>query len=115
MNKRRCTALFVFFFNDTATTEIYTLPYTTLFRSLRGRCPPAGDKRRSSEDRPRGSRFLLRRRYQAARLGRGEGDHLRHELQEVLLKAPVIALKLLHRPHQRVAGTQTPGDRKSVV
>src|SRR2546429_5901272 len=24
---------FVFFFNDTATTEIYTLPYTTLFRS----------------------------------------------------------------------------------
>src|SRR2546430_16592120 len=25
---------FFFFFNDTATTEIYTLPYTTLFRSL---------------------------------------------------------------------------------
>src|SRR2546429_5071778 len=25
---------FLFFFNDTATTEIYTLPYTTLFRSL---------------------------------------------------------------------------------
>src|SRR2546422_7567183 len=24
---------FFFFFNDTATTEIYTLPYTTLFRS----------------------------------------------------------------------------------
>src|SRR3712207_7058395 len=24
-----------FFFNDTATTEIYTLPYTTLFRSHR--------------------------------------------------------------------------------
>src|SRR5476649_2582703 len=24
----------IFFFNDTATTEIYTLPYTTLFRSL---------------------------------------------------------------------------------
>src|SRR5258708_27713983 len=23
-----------FFFNDTATTEIYTLPYTTLFRSM---------------------------------------------------------------------------------
>src|SRR5256885_13336761 len=23
-----------FFFNDTATTEIYTLPYTTLFRSV---------------------------------------------------------------------------------
>src|SRR5258708_11073470 len=25
-----------FFFNDTATTEIYTFPYTTLFRSPRG-------------------------------------------------------------------------------
>src|SRR5256885_12620610 len=25
-----------FFFNDTATTEIYTFPYTTLFRSLPG-------------------------------------------------------------------------------
>src|SRR5260370_30094216 len=25
-----------FFFNDTATTEIYTLPYTTLFRSRSG-------------------------------------------------------------------------------
>src|SRR5215203_7142071 len=31
---------FFFFFNDTATTEIYTLPYTTLFRSRRG-WPPA--------------------------------------------------------------------------
>src|SRR5229473_5266175 len=31
-----------FFFNDTATTEIYTLPYTTLFRSSAirpSRCP----------------------------------------------------------------------------
>src|SRR2546427_13173779 len=26
--------LHIFFFNDTATTEIYTLSYTTLFRSL---------------------------------------------------------------------------------
>src|SRR5690349_24431288 len=26
---------YFFFFNDTATTEIYTLPYTTLFRSGR--------------------------------------------------------------------------------
>src|SRR2546422_11563006 len=29
---RQLTSFF-FFFNDTATTEIYTLPYTTLFRS----------------------------------------------------------------------------------
>src|SRR5208337_5171923 len=28
-----------FFFNDTATTEIYTLPYTTLFRSAHARGP----------------------------------------------------------------------------
>src|SRR5947199_4556115 len=27
------SSLFLFFFNDPATTEIYTLPYTTLFRS----------------------------------------------------------------------------------
>src|SRR5690348_18100292 len=31
---------YVFFFNDTPTTEIYTFPYTTLFRSHRG--PPEG-------------------------------------------------------------------------
>src|SRR5476649_2354698 len=30
---------FFFFFNDTATTEIYTFPYTTLFRSWR--CSPS--------------------------------------------------------------------------
>ena len=28
-----CICGLFFFFNDTATTEIYTLPYTTLFRS----------------------------------------------------------------------------------
>src|SRR5256885_12754364 len=28
--------MFFFFFNDTATTEIYTFPYTTLFRSRAG-------------------------------------------------------------------------------
>src|SRR5437764_14741932 len=30
--RHRCTSIF-FFFNDPATTEIYTLSYTTLFRS----------------------------------------------------------------------------------
>src|SRR5260363_242431 len=30
-----CCVFFFFFFNDTATTEIYTLSYTTLFRSER--------------------------------------------------------------------------------
>src|SRR5437764_1950878 len=53
---------FSFFFNDTATTEIYTFPYTTLFRSRRrrpgsgrgaarvGRRPRAGTRRRRSEE-----------------------------------------------------------------
>src|SRR5690349_24708378 len=38
----RVLLLFIFFFNDTATTEIYTLSYTTLFRSqpLAGRRLP---------------------------------------------------------------------------
>src|SRR2546430_17621394 len=33
--------LSLFFFNDTATTEIYTLPYTTLFRSPQPTFPRA--------------------------------------------------------------------------
>src|SRR5205807_9516995 len=46
---------FFFFFNDTATTEIYTLSYTTLFRSLVGlRALDAdglpGDERRLRRD-----------------------------------------------------------------
>src|SRR2546422_3807272 len=58
------TLIFLFFFfNDTATTEIYTLSYTTLFRSLRarardGRHDVAGEQRRqvlgrAPERRPR--------------------------------------------------------------
>src|SRR3989442_11064180 len=39
-----------FFFNDTATTEIYTLSYTTLFRS-RAAYPHGGDRRGSSVPR----------------------------------------------------------------
>src|SRR5215217_8815449 len=41
--------LFFFFFNDTATTEIYTFPYTTLFRS-RTR-PPRQERRRGASRR----------------------------------------------------------------
>src|SRR5687768_17950960 len=36
-------SFFFFFFNDTATTEIYTLSYTTLFRSCRGAAAPPPD------------------------------------------------------------------------
>src|SRR3712207_7706892 len=39
---------FAFFFNDTATTEIYTLSYTTLFRSG----PAAGGRRPAGRRRP---------------------------------------------------------------
>src|SRR6266496_3168556 len=48
-------SVFLFFFNDTATTEIYTLSYTTLFRSHR--C--AGPRRHHPADR---RRALVRRR-----------------------------------------------------
>src|SRR3712207_8478131 len=37
-----------FFFNDTATTEIYTFPYTTLFRSKLEPVPEPYLKRRAS-------------------------------------------------------------------
>src|SRR3989441_8846555 len=40
---------FFFFFNDTATTEIYTLSLQTLFRSL----PALRDQRRGSRHHPR--------------------------------------------------------------
>src|SRR6267142_6263410 len=40
--------IFFFFFNDTATTEIYTLSYTTLFRSG----PRAGRRRVATAKRP---------------------------------------------------------------
>src|SRR5947199_9944996 len=41
---------FFFFFNDTATTEIYTLSYTTLFRSIA--VALRVDRRRSGERMP---------------------------------------------------------------
>src|SRR5260221_13874183 len=51
----RASTFLFFFFNDTATTEIYTLSYTTLFRSRRFapaliqvRHEPAGQSRRES-------------------------------------------------------------------
>src|SRR5688572_32739504 len=42
---------FFFFFNDTATTEIYTFPYTTLFRS------PLDDVERLRSDRAGGADY----------------------------------------------------------
>src|SRR6202030_4435631 len=37
---RSIRGFFFFFFNDTATTEIYTLSHTTLFRSMGGQRDP---------------------------------------------------------------------------
>src|SRR5438445_8083826 len=46
--RSRCVLLVLsYFFNDTTTTEIYTLSHTTLFRSPRRRAPPAPATRRA--------------------------------------------------------------------
>src|SRR3712207_8940361 len=55
---------FCFFFNDTATTEIYTLSYTTLFRS---RCGPASGTGTSRPSPPRRSPTARRRPSRPAR------------------------------------------------
>src|SRR2546422_8226390 len=57
-----------FFFNDTATTEIYTLSYTTLFRSAVGGRTPRG---RSGAPHPRCERRSVRRDLQDARRASG--------------------------------------------
>src|SRR6266581_8566729 len=50
-----------FFFNDTATTEIYTLSHTTLFRSpLRGSQPGVGHGHLSGQSRVVGDRKSTR-------------------------------------------------------
>src|SRR3954449_11247263 len=42
----------LFFFNDTATPEIYTFPYTTLFRSTASRVPSPRSRARASPSPP---------------------------------------------------------------
>src|SRR2546422_5867885 len=56
------SSLIFFFFNDTATTEIYTLSYTTLFRSLIG---ADGDRIHALADRPRRAKGRPRQRVAA--------------------------------------------------
>src|SRR3989454_7457516 len=70
---------FFFFFNDTATTEIYTLSLPTLFRSLRGAhgSAPAEERHRPAErsaDRPQPEARARRAQPDAARHRR----HHRH-------------------------------------
>src|SRR2546430_13387735 len=53
---------FFFFFNDTATTEIYTLPYTTLFRSpLSGRKTCSSNKIRPSSSKIKAAVVTVKR------------------------------------------------------
>src|SRR3712207_9033191 len=91
----------VFFFNDTATTEIYTLPYTTLFRSRLPTQARDADRRDPQAARPgqgRQARQQPARRDRRAR----DGRPLRHA----------------HLGDERAAAMNTPRnclDRKSVV
>src|SRR5215510_15246427 len=57
----RSSSASFFFFNDTATTEIYTLPYTTLFRSPPQRPRRARLDRQSAQDQRLARRRPVRR------------------------------------------------------
>src|SRR5687768_17726577 len=55
--------IYFFFFNDPATTEIYTLSYTTLFRSAAASCATRGaDRGRPNRRNRRCACDALRRR-----------------------------------------------------
>src|SRR5271169_6919398 len=64
--------LVLFFFNDTATTEIYTLSHTTLFRS-RG-SPPAPASRRFPRRRPAACRCRAAADRKSTRLNSSPGS-----------------------------------------
>src|SRR3712207_7623734 len=65
---------FFFFFNDTATTEIYTFPYTTLFRSRRRRGRRAGGDAAARGRRGRSGSRLRRGGLGRAGQGRRPAD-----------------------------------------
>src|SRR6266496_1103751 len=83
---------FFFFFNDTATTEIYTLSYTTLFRSradhhARLAPGPAEDHHRVDRDQERecevlGEHTRVERREQRSRQAGGPGPERKCEQLE---------------------------------
>src|SRR2546422_10361946 len=79
------SSLIFFFFNDTATTEIYTLSYTTLFRSLIG---ADGDRIHALADRPRRTEGRPRQRVAA-----GDDVVEEHGAQPAALE---IQVRLLH-------------------
>src|SRR3712207_6997742 len=97
----RCVIFF--FFNDTATTEIYTLPYTTLFRSR-----PAWDRLRRPARRARRQapgRGPRRRRQVAERAQTRSEEHT-SELQS---RQYLVCRLLLEKKKAGVAASQTQG------
>src|SRR2546421_10918007 len=75
-----------FFFNDTATTEIYTFPYTTLFRSI-------GNHRFISWRLVRGADSLVALRIQGARASLRSEEHT-SELQS---RSDIVCRLLLEK------------------
>src|SRR5256885_15423267 len=70
--------IFVFFFNDTATTEIYTLSHTTLFRSPGPTSLPVAPVRRQRPDlRWHGARRPCHAGSRRGHGGRSAGSHAR--------------------------------------
>src|SRR6266851_3895866 len=65
-------AMEFFFFNDTATTEIYTLPYTTLFRS----CKQPGVRTRRSHTREHPICRLSRKQLEDRKSTRLNSSHI---------------------------------------
>src|SRR5256885_12268856 len=76
--------IFVFFFNDTATTEIYTLSHTTLFRSPGPTSLPVAPVRRQRPD----LRWHGARRPCHAGSRRGHGGRSRSEEHTSELQSP---------------------------
>src|SRR2546426_1945399 len=84
--------ILIFFFNDTATTEIYTLSYTTLFRS------PCSTSRRQAGRRHVFSR-LRRRQLHALHTGAGSKDRKSTRLNSshLVISYAVFCLKKKNR------------------
>src|SRR2546430_10279450 len=106
-----------FFFNDTATTEIYTLSYTTLFRSAAARAGE-GTVPRTADGRAHGVRAPVGRAPARAGgapcevVGRGGAAHeaalrgLRFDFRgERLSEGLIRATKRLDSPARRPSGT----------
>src|SRR2546425_9399658 len=96
--------LSLFFFNDTATTEIYTLPYTTLFRSHLGgagldlRVGPGGSRAARTTLLQLGF-GLLRARAKGRSRAEGRSEEHTSELQSL---AYIVCRLLLEKKKYRL-------------